>query len=133
MIFSYVIKDYFTWHYIHAWEEIFHVWLNFLWFIIHFFSIPELFYSLFAPWKRMTEERSQEFRLGDLPAYIIINLLSRLVGAILRTIILVAGLALLTLTVVMGTLTYIFWLLAPIVIIGGFVFGISILLSYNTL
>lgn len=132
MVFSYVIRDYFTWHYIRAWKELFNVWLNFLWFTIHFFSVPELFHSLFAPWKRMTEERKPGFQLEDIVSFIIINLLSRLIGAFLRAIIIVAGLFVLTIVIIVGALTYVFWLLAPFVIIASFVFGISMLFSYIT-
>lgn len=133
MVFSYVIRDYFTWHYLRAWKELFNVWLNFLWFTIHFFSIPELFYSLFAPWKRMTQERKQGFQIEDIAAFIIINLLSRLLGAFLRTIIIVAGLFVLTLVIIVGAFTYVFWLLAPLTIIASFIFGFSMLLSYITI
>ncbi len=133
MVFSYVIKDYFAWHYLRAWKELFHVWLNFLWFVIHFFSIPELFQSLFAPWKRITEERKRGFSFEDLAAFVIINLLSRCIGAVLRATIIVAGLCVLTLTIIAGVVTYLFWLCAPLIIIGCFIFGISILFSYTTI
>jgi len=130
MVFSYVIKDYFIWHYFRAWKELFNVWLNFLWFTIHFFSIPELFQSLFAPWKRMTEERKRSFNFEDIASFFIINFLSRLIGAVLRATIIVAGLIVLTFVIIIGAGTFVFWLLAPLVIISSFVFGISMLLSY---
>jgi hypothetical protein len=133
MVFSYVIRDYFTWHYLSAWKEIFTVWLNFLWFTIHFFSIPQLFHSLFAPWKRITEERKQGFRFEDIASYIVINLLSRLIGAFLRIIILGVGLCSLTVVIIIGVLTYICWLIAPLIIITSFVFGVSMLVSYFTI
>jgi hypothetical protein len=133
MVFSYVVRDYFTWHYLRAWKELFHVWLNMLWFIIHFFSIPELFHSLFAPWKRMTEERKQGFSFEDFAAFIIVNLLSRLLGATLRGTILVAGLTLLSAAIVIGACVFIFWLVAPLTVIASFIFGFSMLLSYATL
>ncbi len=133
MVFTYVIKDYFSWHYLRAWKELFNVWLNFLWFTIHFFSIPELFRSLFSPWKRMTEERKPGFQFEDLASFFIINLLSRLVGAILRTTIIVAGLVMLTLVIITGVITYIFWLFAPLIVVSSFVFGISMLFSFTTI
>jgi hypothetical protein len=133
MVFSYVVRDYFTWHYIRAWKELFNVWLNMLWFVIHFFSIPELFHSLFAPWKRITEERKRGFNFEDFAAFIIVNLLSRLLGATLRGTILIAGLTLLSATIVIGACVFIFWLVAPLAVIASFVFGFSMLLSYSTI
>ncbi len=80
----------------------------------------------------MTEERKPGFQLEDIVSFIIINLLSRLIGAFLRAIIIVAGLFVLTIVIIVGALTYVFWLLAPFVIIASFVFGISMLFSYIT-
>jgi hypothetical protein len=102
----------------------FHVWLNFLWFIVNFFSLQSLTRSWFAPWKRMTEARSSIWNFEEFAGYIIINLLSRLIGAMLRTIIIVLGLLSLLVVVVFGMITYVFWVFAPAMII--FLMGIGI-------
>lgn len=132
MIFTSIISDYFRWHYGRAFGELFHVWLNFLWFIIHFFSLPQLARSLFSPWKRMTEEKQSGFSFENFAAYIVVNLLSRTVGFIMRGTVILIGLTILISTVVTGLIVSLFWVIAPIVIIGALGLGVSLLIS-NTI
>lgn len=132
MIFTSIISDYFRWHYGRAFGELFHVWLNFLWFIIHFFSLPQLARSLFSPWKRMTEEKQSGFSFENFAAYIVVNLLSRTVGFIMRGTVILIGLTILIGTVVTGLIVSLFWVIAPIVIIVALGLGVSLLIS-NTI
>lgn len=120
----YLLVDYFEWHYSTALKRIFHVWRNFFWFLVAFFSITQLLKSLFSPWKRITEERGKTFDLEDLAGFIIIGIISRFIGFILRfTIILIGLISLIILSV--GLLaTYVFWLAAPFLIPTIFFFGL---------
>lgn len=124
MFFAAIIRDYFIWHYTRAWFELWGVWRNFMWFVIHFFSLPQLMRSWFAPFKRITEGRGDKFDLEDLAAYVIIGFLSRVVGAIARTAIIVAGFGVLFVTCIGGILVYLLWALIPLIIIG--LIGVSI-------
>lgn len=129
MLFLSIVHHYLLWHYSRAFLEIFHVWLNFLWFVVHFFSIPQLMRSWLSPWKRMVEDRGEKWNLEDLAGYIIIGLISRIIGFILRTIIISIGLICLLFTILAGFSVYIFWLAAPFAIILLFGFGITLLLA----
>lgn len=129
MLFLSIMNDYLLWHYTRAFGEIFHVWLNFLWFIVHFFSIPQLMRSWFSPWKRMVEHRGNTWDFEDLAGYIIIGFFSRLIGFILRTIIIGIGLTVLSLAVIFGIFVFVFWLVAPFSIILLLGFGITLLLA----
>ena len=122
-----IINHYLLWHYSRAFLEIFHVWLNLMWFVVHFFSIPQLMMSWFSPWKRVTERRKKKWDLEDIAAFIVIGLLSRIIGFILRTIVIAIGLVCLLVTVVGGFLVYAFWVAAPLIIISMLGFGITFL------
>lgn len=128
MFFASIISDYFVWHYTRAWWQMWGVWRNFLWMVIHFFSIPQLSRSLFAPYKRITEGRGDKFSLEDLATYVIVNLISRTIGAIVRVFIILIGLVSLALTVAGGFVTYLFWMVAPFMVILLVGAGISLLL-----
>ncbi|MCA9367427.1 hypothetical protein KC887_04165 [Candidatus Kaiserbacteria bacterium] len=117
MFFLSIAHDYLWWHYTRAFGEIFHVWLNFLGFVIQFFSIPQLLRSLLSPWKRMTEERHGSWDFEAVAGFIIINLLSRFLGALMRTTIICIGLLSLVITIIGGFVTYIFWIVAPLAIL----------------
>jgi hypothetical protein len=128
MLFISVLHHYLLWHYSKAFGEIYHVWKNLFWFVINFFSLPQLIRSYFAPWKRITEERGNSFNFEDLAGYIIINLISRLIGILLRTIVIATGIfSLITLSVGV-VLTYIFWATAPIIIVGCLYYGVLLLI-----
>ncbi len=129
MIFGSIISDYFRWHYTRAFSELFHVWLNFLWFIIHFFSIREIFFSLFAPWRRMTEEKKKGWSFENIAAYVIVNLLSRVIGFVMRSAVLVSGLVCLAAVIAVGATTFVLWIFLPAIITGAFIAGISLLAS----
>jgi len=129
MLFLSIMHHYLLWHYSRAYREIFHVWLNLLWFIVHFFSLPQLMRSWLAPWKRMTEGRGEKWNLEDLAAFVIVNIISRIIGAILRTTVIITGLLSLTTTIVAGFIVFIFWVFAPLAIIVLLGFGISLLVA----
>ena len=129
MLFASIAQDYFRWHYYTAFQEMFHLWLNFLWFIIHFFSISQLVRAWFAPWKRMTEGRGDTWNFEDFAGYILINILSRFIGALLRTIIICTGLFVLSVLIVFGGLTFIFWVAAPAFIILFIAVGITLMVT----
>jgi hypothetical protein len=127
MLFLSLVHDYFVWHYSRAYREVFSVWLNLMWFVIHFFSIPLLLRSWFAPFKRMTEERKRGLNFEDLVGYIVINLMSRIVGAILRLFLIVMGLLLLGVLVIAGLTVHVLWVFLPLLLVAGLVIGVSLL------
>jgi len=118
MFFASIIHDYFIWHYTRAWWQMWGVWRNFMWLTIHFFSMPQLMQSWFQPFKRITQNRGKRFDFEDAAAYFIINLLSRVIGTIARTSLLLLGFVALCCTIIGGFFVYLFWLLAPMMIIG---------------
>lgn len=128
MLFNTLIHQYLLWHYSTALREIWHVYKNFVWFITHLFSLPQLIKSLFAPWKRMTEEREGGFNLEAIAGYIIINLLSRVIGTLIRLTIIIAGLTALILITLSLLSFYILWLSAPAAIPVLILYGSVLLL-----
>ena len=129
MLFLSVMHHYVFWHYTRAWVEMFVVWRNLLWFVVNFFSIPQLMRSWLSPWKRMTEGRGEKWNFEDLASYIIIGIISRIVGAIMRTVVIFLGLISLAVVLTLGVMTFVFWAAAPLVIIGFLGFGITLLVA----
>ncbi len=85
--------------------------------------------SWFSPWKRMVEDRGNKWNLEDLAAYIIIGLISRIIGGILRTVIIALGLVCLLSAVIAGFAIHLFWIVAPLLIFSLFVIGIIFFLA----
>lgn len=128
MLFNTFIHQYLLWHYSTALGEIWHIYKNFIWFITHLFSLPQLSRSLFSPWKRMVEEKGGGFNLEAIAGYIIINLLSRIIGALIRLTIIMAGLTALALTTFGLIVFCILWLSAPAAIPVLILYGSVLLL-----
>ncbi|MEM9336907.1 MAG: hypothetical protein AAGA35_03570 [Patescibacteria group bacterium] len=118
--------DYLWWHYTDALRQLFRIWINFMWFATHYFSIPLLITSLFAPWKRMTE-RAGAFTFEAYGEALIVNMMSRVIGFFLRLIIISVGLIVLVglflgIVLVIGT-----WLVAPALVFGLLSYGATLL------
>lgn len=128
MLFLSIMHDYALWHYTRAFKELFHVWLNFLWFGIHYFSIPQLLKSWFSPFKRIVEERRRGVSFEDIAGYIVINLLSRMIGAVLRSFLIITGLLFVTIIIIIGALVHVLWVFIPLLLIAGLVGSISLFL-----
>lgn len=128
-MFLAILHHYLLWHYSRAYIEWFNVWTNLLWFVVNFFSIPQLIRSWFSPWKRMTEERTKAWDFEDFAGTILINLLSRIIGAMLRTVVIAMGLVALAFMMAFGVLVYALWLIAPILILALIITGVVYIIS----
>lgn len=124
MLFLTIMQHYLLWHYSEAYKQLFGVWRNIIWFVIHFFSIPQLLMTLFSPWKRMVEERKKSWDIEDFASRIIINIISRIIGAIMRMGVIAVGLVSLSVTLFAAITTYTLWLIAPLIIVASFILGI---------
>ncbi len=105
--------DYFSWQYLYAPRKIILIWKNFLIFILHLFSIKKLFLHLLSPWKRLTLKKGPGFKIKEILNVFSYNLVSRLMGAIARSTIILSGLIALIFTLVFGFLILITWLFLP--------------------
>jgi len=83
--------EYLKWHYLVGPLRILQLWDNFFRFIPYYFSLGELARSLFAPWKRQTLNKGRGFDLEEFINVVSFNLISRLIGALVRIIIIFAG------------------------------------------
>jgi len=118
-----LLKSYIGWHYSLALAAWWRIYTNCLWFLFNFFSVSILIRTLFSPWRRLTESYPTSFAPGAAAEILIINLLMRAVGLVIRTVfILFAGLTL-TIAFFLGWLALVFWLVAPVVILGSFFTG----------
>jgi hypothetical protein len=124
------LREYLVWHYAIAPRELIALWKNFLWFGYHFFSISLLSQTLISPFYRIQEKTSalqllnpQEF-LGNVAA----NIISRLVGLLLRSSVLALGFTAEVLLVAALFPALVLWLMLPVVATALFATGAILLL-----
>lgn len=117
---------FFVWYFSSAFLNIFNVWKNFMWFILHFFSIPLLLKTLFSPWKRMTDT-DRHRTIEEFFSGVIMNLMSRVFGAFVRLSIVTVGVIALTLGIFCLCLILLTWVFLPVLFTGSVVYGVMLL------
>lgn len=124
-----VLGDYIRWHYSRAFSDIFNIWRNLTHFVFHFFSIPLLLRTFFAPWKRIEARRETTgLDIGDWISTKVVNTIMRFVGALMRFSLISAGLFFTGLVVVGGLVFFVAWVFLPGVIASIAGIGIYLML-----
>ena len=127
MFFLTIVRDYIVWHYSTALVSFVRLYKNFWWFTVQFFSIPQLAGSLLSPYKRITERRVGLFDIEAWAGFIIINIISRLIGFVVRICIIIAGIIALVVLCLLALIWYTIWLAAPAIISYCLVYGLYLL------
>ena len=96
--------------------------------IYSYFSISILLRTLFDPWKR-DNYTMENGSLQDKMKLALDNLISRVVGFIIRLITMIFGLLVTVIFFLLMILVLIIWLLLPVLIIGLIVNGIRTVLN----
>lgn len=92
---------------------------------LDYFSIGLLARTLFSPFRQISAEKIDGSLEARMRAFAD-RLISRCIGAIVRSVVIIVGIVTITLYVVIGTLTLIVWALTPLLPFGGialFLFG----------
>ncbi|HSE35271.1 MAG TPA: hypothetical protein VLB83_04050 [Candidatus Paceibacterota bacterium] len=110
-------KDYLVWHYSRAVLDMAYVWRNYLWFLNHMFSVPEVALSLFSPFRRLQEKKVNILlHPEDYAANIVVNIMMRIVGTIMRTALLSIALILFAFVFGFGAFMFLLWFALPVLI-----------------
>lgn len=124
-----VAKNYLVWHYSTAYTDLLRIWWNYIWFVNHLFSVPDVLRSLFAPFKRLQEDKVNILlKPEDFFANIFVNLIMRMVGVMLRSAILTMALLGFLFVLALGAFFLAFWTVLPILLVDFFMNGITQLL-----
>ena len=127
MKFGRLATDYFVWHYSTAFFDLWRVFTNFLWFIYSLFSISFLLETFFDPFERRQETHRSSDDIDDFLSSIVVNILMRMVGVVMRFFIILFGIVLLILTLILGLLAFVLWPLLPLVVVAMFVLSMFLL------
>jgi hypothetical protein len=108
---------YFKWHFINKPREIINTFKNLLSFGFYFFSLKQIFFSLFSPWKGISWKNSPGFDPQIFLENIIGNITSRIIGFLMRIILIAFCLAYELIILMSGIIILLLWILMPIIII----------------
>ncbi|MDZ4231640.1 MAG: hypothetical protein U1C72_00100, partial [Candidatus Pacearchaeota archaeon] len=96
-------------------------------FNLDYFSVPQLSRTLFAPWRRNEWSYGKGFNPQVWAEALASNLISRTLGAIIRSFVIAAGLATEVVLVLSGPPVVVAWLLLPGITGAGIFYGITAL------
>lgn len=96
-------------------KKIIAVWKNYLWFGLHYFSVGSILKTLFSPWKRIAWAYPRGFNLGAIFETLVGNLVSRIIGLIVRLFFLSLAFVFEFCVFLIGLIVLIFWLFWPFV------------------
>lgn len=119
---------YAAWHYLTAPRLLIGVWKNLLWYLGHIFSVRTLWQSLFTPWKRIVATRTKKWDLEDYASALLANLMSRVIGAVMRFVLIVIGRLLQLGWLVFGIVFYVTWFVLPLLLVLTFGYGLLLII-----
>jgi hypothetical protein len=129
MRFLWIFPYYLGWHYGRGTSETFSVFKNFLFFIPRFFSIKVLFETLFSPFQRLKENYAGGLNPGQFAEVIVVNLIMRIFGFIVRSFIIMLGVATFIIVFFVEIVLFIIWITLPFLL--AFMFFVSIISLIN--
>ncbi len=102
-------------------------WKNFLKFGFNYFSLFLLIKTLFSPWHKYTWAYPKGFDIGKYFEVFFSNLISRILGAVLRIFLIIIGILVEISLIFAGAIVLMVWLALPAILIAGLIFGFKIL------
>ncbi|HEX9721943.1 MAG TPA: hypothetical protein VGA53_01630 [Candidatus Paceibacterota bacterium] len=122
-----LLVKYIKWHLLDAPLGLAKGWGNILWFNYNYFSIGLLLKTYFAPWRRITWDYGRGFDIGRYLFIFSSNVISRVLGAVMRSFLILAGLFLQALLCFAALATLALWLALPLLIVFSFFYGVILL------
>jgi hypothetical protein len=122
-----IILVFWKWYYGEAVKNVLTAWKNFIIFAYNYFSIPLLFKTLLAPWRRDVTKKPRGLDFKKFFEYLSFNAISRGVGFVIRFFTIIVGVIYLFLTIVLGAMFFVLWLVLPFIILGLLIFAIVLL------
>ncbi|MEK7510547.1 MAG: hypothetical protein AAB567_03295 [Patescibacteria group bacterium] len=127
-MYSLLLLEYIKWHYLNAPRALIKAWGNILWFNFNYFSVFVLLRTLLSPWKGIQWQRARAFTFGNFFETIVSNLIARILGGIVRTILIIVGLGLELLLAGAAIISLLFWIFLPGIILLTLLYGIGFLI-----
>jgi len=118
-----LVPQYLKWHYWDRVVLIIKAWRNYLVFNPRYFSMPFLIRTLFSYWRQYHYSYGRGFDFQRYFEAFSFNMISRILGAISRLLLLFIGIIAEVLIFVAGFLVLTVWLILPFLLVFGFWVG----------
>jgi len=123
---SNIIAQYLEWHFVDQTKAILQAWQNYLYFNLNCFSVPLLLKTFASPWRRYRYSYGRTFDLKRYVDAFTFNAISRTIGMIMRTILIIFALIIEFFIFLAGLMFFFFWLFLPIILIIMIFYGLQL-------
>ena len=123
-----IFSQWVFWQFFEMPRNILKAWRNFLLFNLNYFSIPLLLKTFFSLWRRYKWSYGKGFDIKRYLEAFFSNLISRTLGAILRSFLIFIGLLAEIFIIFAGIIIFLGWFVLPVLLIGGLIFGFKVML-----
>jgi len=120
------LLKYVWWHFFEMPKNILKGWINYLRFGLNYFSVGLLFKTLLSPWRNYKWFYPKAFDIGKYFEVAFSNLISRVLGLIPRSVLIVVGIVCEVFILLAGFVVFVIWLVLPILLILGIYHGIRL-------
>ena len=103
------------WRFYESPRSLFFIWKNFLEFNMNFFSIHLLFATILSPWRRLQWRYPRAFSPQEYLGVFISNIFSRIIGFVLKSILIVVGVMAEIAIFIFGLAAILFWMVLPMI------------------
>lgn len=117
-----IFSEWASWHFYEMPKFLLLVWKNYILFASNYFSLPILIKSFFAPWRRYRWNYPNIIQVGEFLSTLISNFFSRLIGALMRVFLIIAGVVFQIFVIFAGLAVFLLWLLLPLIVIIVLIF-----------
>jgi len=121
-----ILTSWFLWQFYEMPKFLFSVWNNYFIFATNLFSVPLLLKTLFSPWRKYKWQYPRGFDIGEFFSTLISNFFSRILGAMMRIVLIIVGILFQIFVAIAGLIIFLGWLLIPFIVILGFLFVLII-------
>jgi hypothetical protein len=122
-----LLFEWLKWQFLVVPQFILKAWDNYLKFGLNYFSTPLLLKTLFSPWRRYKWSYPRGFDFWLYFEAIFSNLIFRVIGFIIRSVLIVVGVVFEMFIFIAGLVVFLAWFLLPIFLIWGFYHGLRLL------
>lgn len=125
-----IILQFIFWYFFEVPKKILEAWRNLLKFNLEYFSILLLFKTFFSHWRRYKWAYPRGFSPAKYFEVFLSNLISRVLGMIMRTILISIGVLGEILIFFMGTIVLLGWFVLPVLLWQGLRHGLKFIFYY---
>ena len=114
------------WYFYEMPKFLLEVWKNYILFALNYFSLPILLKSFFSPWHKYRWQYPKGINVVEFFNTLISNTFSRILGAGMRTVLIIVGTLFQIFVIFAGLIIFLAWIFGPFIVIAGFLFAINL-------